>query len=94
MTQDLEIVSEAEQTWPLNHCLLFSLLMRVELMYHACSNFPCSRYTNEIHAQAKNGRAKRATLLVRTKHAHVVCTRNVIPAAQTFVRIHCVHMHV
>ena len=30
-------------------------------MYHACSN---SRYTNEIHAQAKSGRAKRAPLLV------------------------------
>ena len=45
-SRDLEIVSEAEQTWPLNHCLLFSLLMQVELMYHACSNLPCSRYTN------------------------------------------------
>ena len=33
-------------------------------MYHARSNLPCSRYTNEIYAQARSGRAKRATLLV------------------------------
>ena len=33
-------------------------------MYHACSNLPCSRYTNEMHAQARSGRAERATLLV------------------------------
>ena len=33
-------------------------------MYHARSNLPCSRYTNEIYVQARSGRAKRATLLV------------------------------
>ena len=33
-------------------------------MYHARSNLPCSRYTNEIYAQARSGQAKRATLLV------------------------------
>ena len=49
------------------------------LMYHARSNLPCSRYTNEIHAQARSGRAKRTTLLVLTYNKHVcvcVCMRN------------------
>ena len=41
-------------------------------MYHARSNLPCSRYTNEIYAQARSGRAKRATLLVYVYNYYVL----------------------
>ena len=43
--------------------LLF-MLQSVGNDVHARNNLLCSRYTNEIHAQARSGRAKRAPLLV------------------------------
>ena len=49
---------------PFEPLFIVHAIYRLGLMYHARSNLPCSRYTNEIYAQARSGRAKRATLLV------------------------------
>ena len=55
-------------TWPLNHCCSVYSCYRVgpAITFHAV-------YTNEMHAQARSGRAKRATLLVYEKHNVCVC---------------------
>ena len=59
MTSNHEIVKVGSSTWPLNHCCSVYSCYRVgpAITFHAV-------YTNEMHAQARSGRAKRATLLV------------------------------
>ena len=49
---------------PFEPLFIVHAIYRLGLMYHARSNLPCSRYTNEIYAQARSGQAKRASLLV------------------------------
>ena len=63
MTSNHEIVKVGSSTWPLNHCCSVYSCYRVgpAITFHAV-------YTNEMHAQARSGRAKRATLLVHYIH--------------------------
>ena len=57
---------------PFEPLFIVHAIYRLGLMYHARSNLPCSRYTNEIYAQARIWRAKRATLLVINNYDSLV----------------------
>ena len=61
---EIEIVYSEAVHLPFEPLFIVHAIYRLGLMYHARSNLPCSRYINEIYAQARSGRAKRATLLV------------------------------
>ena len=76
MTSNHEInnyISEGRygsSTWPLNHCCSVYSCYSVgpAITFHAV-------YTNEMHAQARSGRAKRATLLASYNKHVCVCVR-------------------
>ena len=75
-------VKVGSSTWPLNHCCsVYSCYTAIT--FHAV-------YTNEMHAQARSGRAKRATLLViytksnaKKTAQHGSCIHTYIPVRST-----------